>query len=87
MGLMAGLSVSEFHKGKSFLPPPPETATGALLNHITDTDSKQFQPMNINWGLVSPLPGKVKKRERGERYALRALESLARWQSETSVEH
>lgn len=87
MGLMAGLSVSEFHKGKSFLPPPPETATGALLNHITDTDSKQFQPMNINWGLVSPLPGKVKKRERGERYALRALESLARWQSETSAEH
>lgn len=87
MGLMAGLSVSEFHKGKSFLPPPPETAMGALLNHITDTDSKQFQPMNINWGLVSPLPGKVKKRERGERYALRALESLARWQSETSAEH
>lgn len=87
MGLMAGLSVSEFHKGKSFLPPPPETATGALLNHITDTDSKQFQPMNINWGLVSPLPGKVKKRERGERYAHRALESLARWQSETSAEH
>ena len=87
MGLMAGLSVSEFHKGKSFLPPPPETAMGALLNHITDTDSKQFQPMNINWGLVSPLPGKVKKRERGERYAHRALESLAIWQSETSAEH
>jgi len=84
MGLIAGLSASSFHKGKPFLSPPPVTAMGALLKHITSTDSRHFQPMNINWGLFPPLPQKTKKRERGGCHALRALESLERWKSETS---
>jgi len=81
MGLMAGLSVSALHKGYTFLPPPPVTAIGALLNHITRAESRLFQPMNINWGLFPPLPQKVKKRERGKYHALRALESLTSWNS------
>jgi len=87
MGLIAGLSASAFHKGESFLPPPPVTAMGALLKHITSTNSRHFQPMNINWGLFPPLPQKTKKRERGGCHALRALESLERWKSETSSEN
>jgi len=87
MGLIAGLSASKFQKGEPFLPPPPVTALGALLNHITSTDCRHFQPMNINWGLFPPLPQKAKKRERGSRHALRALESLDRWKSEMSEEN
>jgi methylenetetrahydrofolate--tRNA-(uracil-5-)-methyltransferase len=87
MGLIAGLSAYALHEGKPFLPPPPVTAMGALLNHITSAESRHFQPMNINWGLFPPLPQKVKKRERGSCYALRALESLERWRLETSSEH
>jgi len=81
MGLMAGLSASALHKGHTFLPPPPVTAIVALLNHITRAESRLFQPMNINWGLFPPLPQKIKKRERGKCYALRALESLTIWNS------
>ncbi|SEM15436.1 methylenetetrahydrofolate--tRNA-(uracil-5-)-methyltransferase [Syntrophus gentianae] len=86
MGLIAGLSASALYTGKPFLPPPPVTAMGALLNHITSTESRHFQPMNINWGLFPPLPQKVKKRERGACHALRALESLERWKSENFME-
>ncbi len=86
MGLIAGLSASAFQIGKPFLPPPPVTAMGALLTHITSTESRHFQPMNINWGLFPPLPQKVKKRERGACHALRALESLERWKSENFME-
>jgi len=85
MGLIAGLSVSAFRKGIPFFPPPPVTAMGALLNHITNADSRHFQPMNINWGLFPPLPQKVKKRERGKCYALRALEHLKSWNPETVI--
>ena len=66
MGLMAGrMAVAEI-KGERFSPPPPTTAHGALLNHITGghietTDSRgsSFQPMNVNFGLFPPI-GKVK---------------------------
>jgi methylenetetrahydrofolate--tRNA-(uracil-5-)-methyltransferase len=83
MGLIAGLSASAFHRGKAFPPPPPVTAMGALVNHITSAESRNFQPMNINWGLFPALPQKLKKRERGACHALRALTSLDRWKSET----
>ncbi len=82
MGLLAGLSASAFQRGELFPPPPPVTAMGALLEHITTADRRLFQPMNINWGLLPPLPGKVKKRERGKSHALRALESLEKWKSQ-----
>lgn len=86
MGLIAGLSASAFKRKKLFVPPPPETAMGALLNHITQAESRLFQPMNINWGLFPPLPHKTKKRERGKYHALRALESLKKWNIEISTE-
>ena len=66
MGLMAGRMAAAQMMGESFSPPPPTTAHGALLNHITGghietTDSRgsSFQPMNVNFGLFPPI-GKVK---------------------------
>lgn len=73
MGLMAGLSSLSFVKGIEFIPPPPETCMGALLEYIT-TEKKDFQPMNINFGLLN---GYNKKRK--DRVIENALKSIKEW--------
>ena len=61
--------------------PPPETALGALLGHITGgADAETYQPMNINFGLMPPLTGpRVKKGDRKKLYTDRARAALAEW--------
>ncbi len=78
-GLLAGVSAALFVTGRPFPPPPRTTALGSLLNHVTAVPAGPFQPMNINFGLFPPLPGKVPKRLRGRSYADRALADLAAW--------
>lgn len=58
MGLLAGrMAVAEL-LGRDLPPPPPETAMGALVHHITGgAEAKTFQPMNVNFGLFPPLDG------------------------------
>jgi len=80
MGLLAGLNASRFVAGREMIPPPPETACGALIGHITNADRKNFQPMNITFGLFPPLPGRISRKDRGQMYARRALAALASWQ-------
>ncbi|NQV80025.1 MAG: methylenetetrahydrofolate--tRNA-(uracil(54)-C(5))-methyltransferase (FADH(2)-oxidizing) TrmFO [Alphaproteobacteria bacterium] len=60
--------------------PPPTTALGALLNHITlGADASTFQPMNVNFGLFPPLDTRTKRKERKPAYAQRALADLGAW--------
>ncbi len=60
--------------------PPPTTALGALLNHITSgADAETFQPMNVNFGLFPPLDQKTRRKERKPAYAARARADLAAW--------
>ena len=62
------------------VPPPPTTALGALLAHITGgAEAETFQPMNVNFGLFPPLAERVRKRERRKGYAVRALSDLDCW--------
>ena len=78
-GLAARFAAAEYH-GRDFAPPPPTTAHGALLAHITGgADAKTFQPMNVNFGLFPPLARQVKKAERKPAMARRALADLAAW--------
>jgi methylenetetrahydrofolate--tRNA-(uracil-5-)-methyltransferase len=79
MGLMAGLSVSSSLLGRDFTPPPPTTAHGALLHHITTAAKSGFQPMNVNFGLFPPLNQKIPARLRGQYYAERAIHDLKTW--------
>ena len=82
IGLLAGRFIAEEVAGGTAQPPPPETALGALLGHITGghiAGDGNFQPMNVNFGLFPPLAGKVKKRERKPAMAHRALDELASW--------
>ncbi|MEN6473282.1 MAG: methylenetetrahydrofolate--tRNA-(uracil(54)-C(5))-methyltransferase (FADH(2)-oxidizing) TrmFO [Syntrophaceae bacterium] len=73
MGIMAAYSIMAYRCGKPFTPPPPETAIGALIHHITDAAVRSFQPMNINFGII-PSPDVAKKLKR---QALLEREALA----------
>jgi methylenetetrahydrofolate--tRNA-(uracil-5-)-methyltransferase len=80
MGLLVGLSASVYLKDKKLNPPPPTTALGALIHYITRENLPAFQPMNVNFGLFSPLEQrKIPKRYRGMHYANRALGDIKRW--------
>jgi len=92
MGLIAGRRLAAEWRGEHFDLPPPTTAHGALLNHVTGghipaTDGLQasFQPMNVNFGLFPPIeiPGPLRHGEkqiaRKRAYTSRALADFDRW--------
>ena len=76
-GFLAALELSRRLRG---LPPvdfPQETATGALALYISNGSVADFQPMNINFGLIPPLGYRVKgKRNKNAELSRRALEVL-----------
>jgi len=58
---------------------PKESALGALMAYATDPATTGYQPMHVNWGIIEPLPTRVKgKKERYAAYAQRALLAAAR---------
>ncbi len=86
MGFLAGVSAAGLTLGGETPIPPPATALGALVRHITNTEARTFQPMNVNYGLFPELPGRVKKKERRGKLAERALESLDQWIEQVKVQ-
>jgi len=87
MGLMAGRFLADMANGHEPAPPSADTAHGALLAHISRTRLENFQPMNINFGLLPPGAKKDGKRrlgkaERRRMVSERALASLDAWKLE-----
>jgi methylenetetrahydrofolate--tRNA-(uracil-5-)-methyltransferase len=79
MGLLAGINAARQVRGSGLITPPRATALGALVHHLTNTATKDFQPMNVNFGLFPPLAGRIPKKLRGAAYAERALKALEEW--------
>ncbi len=80
IGMLAG----RFAADADLTPPPPTTALGALLAHITGgATAETYQPMNVNFGLFPPLDldGKSKKADRKRLYTARAKIALNDWMS------
>jgi methylenetetrahydrofolate--tRNA-(uracil-5-)-methyltransferase len=82
IGLLAGRFAAAEALGQALPAPPPTTAFGALLAHITGgADDKTFQPMNVNFGLFPPLVSakKIKGKDRKQAMSERALADLGGW--------
>ena len=75
-GLMAGVNAARLAKNLEPIIFPTTTCHGALANYITTADAKNFQPMNVTFGLLPPLEGRVKKNLRKEKLSARALEAI-----------
>jgi methylenetetrahydrofolate--tRNA-(uracil-5-)-methyltransferase len=81
IGLLAGRFAAASRLGYGIVRPPPTTALGALLGHVTGgAEAGSFQPMNINFGLFPPLsPDPGRRADRKPLVARRALADLAAW--------
>ncbi|MFT4794202.1 MAG: methylenetetrahydrofolate--tRNA-(uracil-5-)-methyltransferase [Paracoccaceae bacterium] len=85
MGLLAGRLAAAERLGTPLVAPPPTTAVGALLNHITGgAEATTFQPMNVNFGLFPPLEDAIRKGRKGKRdramaYTARAKDDWRAW--------
>ncbi|MGI6559146.1 MAG: methylenetetrahydrofolate--tRNA-(uracil(54)-C(5))-methyltransferase (FADH(2)-oxidizing) TrmFO [Limnochordia bacterium] len=84
-GLWAGINAARLAMGEEPLALPPTTMLGALLAHISNSPSQDFQPMNANYGLLPPLAQKIRnKARRNQALSERALKDmeafLAKWQ-------
>jgi methylenetetrahydrofolate--tRNA-(uracil-5-)-methyltransferase len=82
-GLIAGINAGRVARGLAPLVFPVETTLGGMANYITTADSKNFQPMNANFGLYPPLPERIRnKKLKYEILANRALEAIRQFASE-----
>jgi methylenetetrahydrofolate--tRNA-(uracil-5-)-methyltransferase len=80
MGLLAGRLAAAELQGRALPPVPPETATGALVTHITGgAEAKTFQPMNVNFGLFPPIEARGGRKGRRERYRAYTDRAKAAW--------
>ncbi|MEJ0042233.1 MAG: methylenetetrahydrofolate--tRNA-(uracil(54)-C(5))-methyltransferase (FADH(2)-oxidizing) TrmFO [Rhizomicrobium sp.] len=80
IGLLAGRFAAAELRGQDAALPPPTTALGALLGHITGgADAKTFQPMNVNFGLFPEPPPKTRGKDRKRAQSHRALADLDVW--------
>lgn len=85
-GLMAALQVARQVQGEAPIHFPKTTALGGLSQYISAYEGSDFQPMNINFGIMEPWPAKVrKKKEKNALIAQRALEELDKIKEEYSL--
>jgi methylenetetrahydrofolate--tRNA-(uracil-5-)-methyltransferase len=84
-GIMAGINLARRLQGLSITVPPPTTILGGLYRYLREADPRHFQPMNANFGLLDPLPGRVKKDRKKELLVERAQEDFSAWMTESEL--
>ncbi len=79
-GILAGRNMARLLDGLDPAVPPPTTMLGGLYRYLRDASPGRFQPMNSNWGLVDPLPRRVRdKAEKRQLLAERAHQDFQAW--------
>ena len=85
-GLVAGINAARICQGLEPVVFPAETAHGALCHYITTAPAKHFQPMNVNFGIMSPVKERIRdKKLKRQRIAERALAVLESFKQENNI--
>ena len=83
-GIIAGINAAMSFLGRERKPVPPESSIGSLISYISGSTGKNFQPININFGMYPDLGIKLKKDKKRELIAKNALDSIRRYKAELS---
>ena len=75
-GIVAGINMARYLQDQELLIFPRETVMGSLAYYITHGSEDDFQPMKANFGILPDLAVRVKKKERKDAYAKRAIEIM-----------
>jgi methylenetetrahydrofolate--tRNA-(uracil-5-)-methyltransferase len=80
-GWLAGLNAARLAQGQTLINAPLSSATGALCNYVSNTETKNFQPVNITFALLEPLPPELRKKHRNkrERHHIQVDMALETW--------
>jgi methylenetetrahydrofolate--tRNA-(uracil-5-)-methyltransferase len=82
-GIVAAINLSRMLRGEDPVVPPSTTMLGALYRYMREADTRHFQPMNANFGLMEPLAEDVRdKKRKREMIAERAVADMERWKDE-----
>lgn len=85
-GLVAGINAARLCQGLESVVFPAETAHGSLCHYITTAPAKHFQPMNVNFGIMSPIKEKIRdKKLKKQRIAERALHMLEEFKATNKI--
>lgn len=89
-GWLTGINAARMAKGKQLLTAPASGATGALARYVTNVETKNYQPVNITFALLEPLPENLRKKYRNkrERHGIQvemALKDWDNWLGETGI--
>ncbi len=85
MGMLAGINAARVALELKPVIPPRETALGALVHHLTESEARYFQPSNVNFGLFPPWEKKIRKKFRGEERVKRGREAMNNWKEEFAL--
>lgn len=80
-GWLAGLNAVRVLRGEALLTAPATSAIGALCRYVSNVETKNFQPVNITFGLLEPLPVELRKKHRNkrERHMVQVERALNDW--------
>ena len=80
-GWMAGINAVRVLNGREMITAPQTSAIGALCRYVSNVETKNFQPVNITFGLLEPLPPELRKkyRKKRDRHMIQVERALIDW--------
>jgi methylenetetrahydrofolate--tRNA-(uracil-5-)-methyltransferase len=80
-GWLSGLNAARLAKSENLLTVPTKSATGALARYVSSAETKNYQPVNITFALLEPLPEELRKKHRNkrERHQIQVEIALQDW--------